>query len=185
MQSVWHHGRPAETHQQTCSPIAVDDLTVLWPGRMGIVQAPEDCRLTPWDGHIWNIDVGWRWCGIPAVHSGLRRLGRAKSEHEGTAAKAGSIVHVLPACQGTPETCKGHQSFIPPRTVRKDSELNLAIPAGLHEQVCLCNVWRQAPKPDAAGDCCDAKTRPGQRRTLIGARVDRATAPWHEGGCMD
>lgn len=44
----------------------MNDLTVLWPGRMGIVQAPEDCRLSAWDGHIWNIDMGWRWRGIPA-----------------------------------------------------------------------------------------------------------------------
>ena len=61
------------------------------------------------------------------------------------------------------ESCKGHQGLIPVGAVRKEYEVYVPNTAGFSGQICLKHVGRQASKPDAASDCCDAKARPGQR----------------------
>ncbi|KAA6419566.1 MAG: hypothetical protein FRX49_10491 [Trebouxia sp. A1-2] len=60
------------------------------------------------------------------------------------------------------ESCKGHQGFVPVGALRKDYELYVANFAGFSGQICLKDVGRQASKPDAACDCCDAKASQNQ-----------------------
>lgn len=62
------------------------------------------------------------------------------------------------------ESRKGHQGLVPVGALRKDYELYVPNFAGFSGKICLKDVRRQASKPDAACDCCDAEARPGQRR---------------------
>ncbi len=62
------------------------------------------------------------------------------------------------------ESRKGHQGLVPVGALRKDYELYVPNFAGFSGQICLKDAGRQASKPDAASNCCNAKARPGQRR---------------------
>ncbi len=72
MQDHPHHTRPAEAHQQACTPSAADDVAVLGPRGMTIVQVSEHCCFPTKGCHVWDKDMCWRRRIMPA--SKLMRL---------------------------------------------------------------------------------------------------------------
>lgn len=79
VQDICHHGWPAEAHQQACHSSAVDNLAVLRPGSMTLVQVPKHRCFGSWRGHIWNKDMRWQWGFKPAVKS--RQIGHVSKRH--------------------------------------------------------------------------------------------------------
>ena len=69
-----------------------------------------------------------------------------------------------------PKGCKGDQGLVSAGAVREYHKLNVSHQAGFLEQNCFSNMGWEAPKPDAARDCCDAQARLDKRtwqRTCI------------------
>ena len=79
VQDICHHGWPAEAHQQACHSSAVDNLAVLRPGSMTLIQVPKHRSFGSWRGHIWNKDMRWQWGFKPAVKS--RQIGHVSKRH--------------------------------------------------------------------------------------------------------
>ncbi len=71
----------------------------------GLLGCELRCKV---DVHHWAVACSMQLClasqkqGLPAIHSGIRGLRGTESEHERAPTKDWTVVHVLPAHQGTP-----------------------------------------------------------------------------------